>query len=182
MVPSQPPVSSVSSATYNFVNSSNQIMIVQPKVITGVRVSSITGNAVSSSCIGTACNCLPPRICTPPPPPPSSYQDLDQDGLYDQFEGEVADEFTPFYGSSIGEQQQFATFGNYVPMTVTSLVGTVPPFSYYRVEPLGLATDANGNQVYASDRLPDAVERRWWLGWRWSSLPLLIRRARWGDR
>jgi hypothetical protein len=34
-------------------------------------------------------------------------------------------------------------------MTVTSLVGTVPPFSYYRVQPLGLATDPNGNQVFA---------------------------------
>jgi hypothetical protein len=34
-------------------------------------------------------------------------------------------------------------------MTATSLVGTVPPFSYFRVQPLGIAVDANNNQVYA---------------------------------
>jgi len=34
-------------------------------------------------------------------------------------------------------------------MTVTSLVGQVPPFSYYRVQPLGLEHDSNGNQVFA---------------------------------
>lgn len=33
-------------------------------------------------------------------------------------------------------------------MTVTSVVGTVPSFSYYRVQPLGVQTDFNGNQVY----------------------------------
>ena len=33
-------------------------------------------------------------------------------------------------------------------MTITSLAGT-SPFSYYRVQPLGVATDPNGNQVYA---------------------------------
>ena len=48
-----------------------------------------------------------------------------------------------------GEQDQFATFGNYVPMTVTSLVGTVPPYSYYRVQPLGTGTDANGDPIFA---------------------------------
>ena len=55
----------------------------------------------------------------------------------------------PEYYISTGEQQQFATFGNYVPWTVTGLVGTNPPNSYFHVTPLGLATDQSGNQVYA---------------------------------
>ena len=64
-------------------------------------------------------------------------------------ESSLATAFMPFYYISTGEQQSFATFGNYVPWTVTSLVGTNPPNSYYHVSPLGLATDQSGNQLYA---------------------------------
>lgn len=79
---------------------------------------------------------------------PTDLTDADADGLPDVLEGQVADNFTPIYGISSGEGDFFATFGDYVPQTVTSLVYP-PPFSYFRVHPLGLATDVNGVQVYA---------------------------------
>ena len=34
-------------------------------------------------------------------------------------------------------------------MTVTSLVGVLPPYSYYRVQPLGPGMDASGNPTFA---------------------------------
>lgn len=83
--------------------------------------------------------------------------DNDGDGLPDsnwesspfEIETHLANEFMPIYHISTGEQQQFADFADSVPWTVTSLVGTTPPNSYYHVTPLGLAYDSSGTQVYA---------------------------------
>ena len=75
--------------------------------------------------------------------------DADHDGLLDSFEINVAQAFQPVYGVSSGEPNQFAFFGNYVPMTVTSTSGATPPQLYYRVSPLGLATGSDGTQLYA---------------------------------
>ena len=80
---------------------------------------------------------------------PYAGSDQDADGLPDDFEGQVADNFTPYYGVSAYEADSFALFGDYVPQTVTQLTGAVPPTSYFRVQPLGLATDAYGNQYFA---------------------------------
>ena len=52
----------------------------------------------------------------------------------------------PNYHISTSEQQQFSTYGDYVPWTVTSTVGPNPN-SYYHVTPLGFANDASGNQL-----------------------------------
>ena len=98
------------------------------------------------SCPVFGCNGCPPSICNHGVVP---VVDNDQDGLDDGLESAVADAFTPLYGVSAYEPDQFATFGNYVPQTITSLVGTNPPFSYYRVQPLGLGSDANGTQLFA---------------------------------
>lgn len=87
-----------------------------------------------------------------PAQPPA---DQDGDGLPDNpignrdFEDTLANEFIPNYGVSAGEQQQFATFADYVPMTVTGLLGTTPPSIYTHVSPLGLTTDPSGNQIFA---------------------------------
>ena len=75
--------------------------------------------------------------------PPS---DADLEGLLDTSETQLTDSFTPVYSISAGEQQQFTTFQNYVPMTVASLVGPDTPFSYYRVSPVGVGLDRYGNQ------------------------------------
>jgi hypothetical protein len=84
-----------------------------------------------------------------PGPPVTLPTDTDQDGIWDTTEQGIGDEFTPLYGISQGEQNQFAKFENQVPLTIASLVGTNPPYSYYAVSPLGLATDSKGNQLYA---------------------------------
>lgn len=140
---------SVSSSTFNFSNSNGTVLTVQPRTIIGANgVASANmpmrfpGPPHPCPVLGCGGGCQPP-LCTHIDP------DYDHDGLPDSFEKQVADSFAPLYGSSAGEPDQFATFGNYVPMTVTSLVGTVPPFSYFRVQPLGLATDPNGTQVFA---------------------------------
>ncbi len=75
--------------------------------------------------------------------------DLDLDGLPEDFENQLADNFTPVYGVSRGESNYFARFGDYVPQTVIQRLGPVPPVSHFRVQPLGLATDANGTLVFA---------------------------------
>ena len=75
--------------------------------------------------------------------------DLDLDGLTETFENQLADNFTPIYGVSGGEPSYFARFGDYVPQTVIQRLGPVPPVSHFRVQPLGLTTDANGTLVYA---------------------------------
>lgn len=75
--------------------------------------------------------------------------DLDFDGLPEDFENQLADNFTPIYGVSGGEFNYFARFGDYVPQTVIQRLGPVPPTSHFRVQPLGLATDANGILVFA---------------------------------
>jgi hypothetical protein len=90
---------------------------------------------------------------------PAPYDpDQDGDGLPDNevgggpgdLEDAVAEAFTPDYYISAGEQQQFAAFGNYVPWTVTSLLGTSPIASIpHHVSPLGLVTDSSGNQLFA---------------------------------
>ncbi len=91
-------------------------------------------------CIGANC----PVPGQPSGPPPNV--DADHDGLPDALEAQLADNFTPVYYISGGEQQSFATFADYVPMTVTSLLGPNTPFSYYRVTPLGVGPDKYGNQ------------------------------------
>src|SRR5262249_22236952 len=57
-------------------------------------------------------------------------------------ESDVGDVFTPFYAVSGGENggTGFATFGDYVPQTVTQVFGPVPPYSYFRVQPLGVGS------------------------------------------
>jgi hypothetical protein len=146
-----PSNSSISSSTLNFSDASGTVIPVP-----------VSGNAVNGTALAPLAsrNPAPPHgpICPvwgcggPPKPiiPPIAFNpDLDQDGLPDAFESSVADNFTPYYGPSAGDQQQFATFANSVPISITSLVGTVPPYSYFRVQPLGLATDSNNNQLFA---------------------------------
>jgi hypothetical protein len=69
--------------------------------------------------------------------------DLDHDGLPDNFENQLADEFTPFYFVSAGEPDSFATFQNGVPEQVAQLFGP-NPLSYFRVKPLGFVTNSAG--------------------------------------
>jgi hypothetical protein len=69
--------------------------------------------------------------------------DLDIDGLPDDFESQLANNFTPYYGVSSGESKYFARFDDSVPQTVTQLLGPVPPASHFRVQPLGLSTDCS---------------------------------------
>ena len=78
--------------------------------------------------------------------------DQDGDGLPDCCDGletSLAYEFRPEYYISNGEQQQFASYADSVPWTVTALNGTNPPTSYVHVSPLGLAQDSAGNQLFA---------------------------------
>jgi hypothetical protein len=93
-------------------------------------------------------------------PVPWTNPDQDGDGLPDiagglwtnpvaDLETPLAKAFMPIYFISRGEQQQFATFDNYVPWTVVTAVGTNPPDSYYHVTPLGLTTDKFGNPFFA---------------------------------
>ncbi|MGH9654291.1 MAG: hypothetical protein ACRD6B_12610 [Bryobacteraceae bacterium] len=84
-----------------------------------------------------------------PPPFAAPCRDWDQDGISDQLEGQIADSFTPVYHVSAGDPDSFAIFGDYVPETIQQTTGSIPPVSYYRVQPLGLATDSNGAQVFA---------------------------------
>jgi hypothetical protein len=75
--------------------------------------------------------------------------DPDGDGLDQGFEAAVADAFTPLYHVSAGERAGtgFAIFGDFVPQTAVQVFGPVPPISYFRVLPLGFATDVNGTPV-----------------------------------
>jgi hypothetical protein len=128
----------VTSSTFNFSNSTGS----------SLTLAEVDGAASVSPAVVKGCPTLG-CVGAPLPPPVHASVDFDQDGLPDALEAQIADQFTPLYASSTGEQQQFATLGNYVPLTITSLVGTVPPYSYFRVQPLGLATDPKGNQVFA---------------------------------
>jgi hypothetical protein len=69
-------------------------------------------------------------------------QDADGDGLPDQFETQVADLFTPYYHVSADEHTgtAFGIMGDYDHETPIALHGPVPPYSYYRVKPLGFST------------------------------------------
>jgi hypothetical protein len=69
--------------------------------------------------------------------------DLDHDGLPDTFENQLAASFTPSYHVSASEPDNFATFLNSVPETVSQRLGP-NPFSYFRVEPLTFAANSNG--------------------------------------
>jgi len=75
--------------------------------------------------------------------------DADGDGLDQGFEAGVADAFTPYYHVSANERggTGFATFHNFVPQTVAQVFGSVPPISYFRVQPLGFGTDSVGTPV-----------------------------------
>lgn len=89
-----------------------------------------------------------PTATPTPTPSPQSGTDADLDGLPESFENSVADQFTPYYHVSAGEQVGigFATFGNFVPQTVQQVFPSVPPISNFRVKPAGFRTDAYGNQ------------------------------------
>lgn len=80
-------------------------------------------------------------------PPPPVGQDSDGDGIADSVESQVADLFKPYYRVSAAEQAgtSFGVMGDYVPETPIALHGPVPPYSYYRVKPMGFAT-SNGVQ------------------------------------
>jgi hypothetical protein len=76
------------------------------------------------------------------PNPPAGQitgDDLDHDGLPDNFENQLSDLFKPSYHVSRGEPDNFATFANSVPMTVQQRLGP-NPFSYFRVKPLGFTS------------------------------------------
>ncbi len=74
--------------------------------------------------------------------------DLDQDGLPDGFENELAEAFRPIHHVSTGEQSGtgFAFFGDYVPQTVIETFPPVPPILHLRVKPLGFVTGSSGQQ------------------------------------
>jgi hypothetical protein len=74
--------------------------------------------------------------------------DLDHDGLPDSFENSLGDAFTPYYHVSSGETDNFATFLNSVPETVSQKQGP-HPLSYFRVKPLGFVYDKTGRQYGA---------------------------------
>jgi hypothetical protein len=94
-------VNAAATPTYNFTNSSGSAMTVMPQTLVG-------GAGPGRICPVYGCGGCKPPICGGGPPL-HLFQDLDQDGLDDTFETNVADNFTPFYGSSAGEQDQFAT-------------------------------------------------------------------------
>jgi hypothetical protein len=152
--------SSASTAQVQFVNASGTAYSVTVPVreyhSAAANSSGATGVVAPTSLVTSQVT----ADCCHPILPPQTLDDLDGDGLTDTasgtfevsnagLESSLAAEFMPIYHISTGEQQSFATFGNYVPWTVTSLVGTTPPNSYYHVTPLGLATDQSGNQLYA---------------------------------
>lgn len=142
-------VSSVSSSTLKFSDASGAKIALPVSTGTYGTVSAASRIPPPRGPICPAWGCGgPPKSPIPIPIVPFD-PDLDQDGLPDGFETSVANNFTPYYGPSGGDQQQFATFANAVPISITSLVGTVPPFSYFRVQPLGLATDSHNNQLFA---------------------------------
>jgi hypothetical protein len=141
--------SSATGVKVQFINSAGTQYAVTPTI----REYHAAGSSTASNIAGTtqATSLVKPTCCHPIPPPPV---DLDGDGLTDsQSDGEggleyaLALEFMPEYFISTGEQQQFASYGNYVPWTVTGFLGTNPPTSRVHVTPLGLGTDQNGNQV-----------------------------------
>lgn len=148
VAPTQQSPISVVNSKMSFTDSSGNAYIYTPSVAGWG--SSNSASPQTSQALGPL---LPPPCCKPifgPVGPISlSPPDSDGDGLPDTLESGVATSFMPIYGVSAGEQDQFATFGDYVPWTVTSLIGSVPPDVSYRVQPLGLATDRNGAQVYA---------------------------------
>lgn len=61
--------------------------------------------------------------------------DGDQDGLPDNFENAVGDNFTPYYHVSQYETDNYSTFENFVPQTVKDRFGQ-NPVSHFRVVPL----------------------------------------------
>lgn len=147
-------------AAFTFTNSSGRVITASPSAaFTASAQSSSSSTATTPELIGCPLGqCVPPpcapgkccgSVC-PIPGPPYTYpgNDADQDGLPDTFEALLADNFTPVYSISAGEQQQFATFQNYVPMTVASLLGPNTPFSYYRVVPAGFIVDSANNLRY----------------------------------
>ena len=61
--------------------------------------------------------------------------DGDNDGLPDSFENALADAFTPNYHVSAGDTDNYATFENFVPLTIKQWFGQ-NPVSHFRVLPL----------------------------------------------
>lgn len=89
--------------------------------------------------------------------------DGDHDGLPDNFENNLADNFTPYYHVSLYETDNYATFENFVPQTVKSRFGTTP-VSHFRVVPLsGSAGPIRYN--YVSGRWESFLRIDYWTMW-----------------
>lgn len=145
-----PTNSSISSSTLSFSIGGGAISTIPTATAAVIAKTSAPAAVRLPAPPGGAC---PAWGCGPAPknpfPPALLNPDLDQDGLPDAFEAQVADYFTPLYGTSAGDQQQFAMLADALPISFTSLVGTTPPYSYYRVQPLGPTTDVHNNPLFA---------------------------------
>jgi hypothetical protein len=98
-----------------------------------------TGSAARSSRVGSS-GSISSLVYSGP--------DLEGDGLPDDFEGAVADAFTPVYHVSGGENggTGFARFGDFTPLTIIQNLPAVPPASHFRVTPAGFAYSNTGQQ------------------------------------
>lgn len=86
--------------------------------------------------------------------------DGDNDGLPDNFENNVGDNFTPFYHISQGEWDQFATFQDSIPQTVKTRFGQ-QPISHFRVVPLPGSIRYN----YIAGRYESFLRVDYWTMW-----------------
>lgn len=72
---------------------------------------------------------------------PAAAYDADADGLPDDLENRVADNFTPYYHVSSGEPDNFATLQDFVPLTVKQRFNPYQPptpISHFRVSKYGV--------------------------------------------
>jgi hypothetical protein len=89
--------------------------------------------------------------------------DGDNDGLPDNFENVVADNFTPFYHVSQGETDNYSTFLDSIPQTVKARFGQTP-VSHFRVVPLsGNSGPIRFNNV--SGRWESFLRIDYWTMW-----------------
>jgi hypothetical protein len=78
---------------------------------------------------------------------PTGPGDSDLDQLPDKFERRLANAFTPFYHTSGGEVNVFATFADQATLTVATLGQATPPISHYRVTPIGFTNGTGFLQI-----------------------------------
>ena len=89
--------------------------------------------------------------------------DSDQDGLPDNFENNVADNFTPYYHVSQFEPDNYATFLDLIPQTVKQRFGHTP-VSHFRVVPLsGAAGPIRYNNI--AGRYESFLRIDYWTLW-----------------